>query len=126
MTDYIVIGADLENVADAIRDAGDTSSLLTWPDGFVTAIGNISGGGGGGGTDVSDTTTTAADALAGTYLHIADGTKVEGTMATKSGTDLTASAAKQQSAISSPQLLMVFGTTQNMSILPYIQNDKMQ
>lgn len=42
---YKVTGADLASVADAIRTKGGTSSPLEFPDGFVEAIGNISGGG---------------------------------------------------------------------------------
>ena len=45
--DYKVKGADLSSVADAIRTKGGTSASLSFPDGFVEAIGNISGGGGG-------------------------------------------------------------------------------
>lgn len=47
MAEYKVTGTDLENVADAIRTKGGTSAGLYFPDGFVTAIGNIPTGGGG-------------------------------------------------------------------------------
>lgn len=43
---YTVSDANLKSVADAIRTKGSTSEDLTFPDGFVEAIGNISGGGG--------------------------------------------------------------------------------
>lgn len=43
---FFTTRSDLESVADAIRIKGGTSSDLEYPDGFITAIGNISGGGG--------------------------------------------------------------------------------
>lgn len=43
---YKVSGNDLTAVADAIRTKGGTSSGLSFPDGFVSAIGNIPSGGG--------------------------------------------------------------------------------
>lgn len=42
---YKVSGTDLTSVADAIRTKGGTSESLSFPDGFVTAIGNIPTGG---------------------------------------------------------------------------------
>lgn len=45
MADYKVSDTNLTAVADAIRTKGGTSASLSFPDGFVTAIGNISGGG---------------------------------------------------------------------------------
>lgn len=45
MPNYIVSGDDLTAVADAIRSKGGTTSQLEFPNGFETAIGNISGGG---------------------------------------------------------------------------------
>ena len=47
MVDYIVKDTELTSVANSIRTAGGTSSLLTFPNGFINAINNISGGGGG-------------------------------------------------------------------------------
>ena len=44
--DYKVSGTDLTSVANAIRTKGGTSASLSFPDGFVTAIGNIETGGG--------------------------------------------------------------------------------
>ena len=44
---YKVTDTDLTTVANAIRTKGGTSASLSFPDGFATAIGNISGGGGG-------------------------------------------------------------------------------
>ena len=43
MTDYLTNGTDLTAVADAIREKGGTASALTWPTGYVDAIGAISG-----------------------------------------------------------------------------------
>ena len=45
MANYIVTDTELTSIADAIRTKGGTSASLTFPTGFVTAIGNISGGG---------------------------------------------------------------------------------
>lgn len=44
MAKYVVADSDLTSVADAIRTKGGTSADLSFPSGFVTAIGNISGG----------------------------------------------------------------------------------
>ena len=41
MADYLTNDTDLQAVADAIRDKGGTSVPLTYPDGFVAAIGAI-------------------------------------------------------------------------------------
>ena len=41
---YITTSDELTSVADAIRSKGGTSDKLAYPDGFVTAIGAISGG----------------------------------------------------------------------------------
>ena len=41
MSDYKVSGASLTSVANAIRTKGGTSADLSFPDGFVTAVGNI-------------------------------------------------------------------------------------
>ena len=46
MADYIVTSGELTSVANAIRIKGGTNSQLVFPNGFVSAIGNISGGGG--------------------------------------------------------------------------------
>lgn len=45
MAEYLTNTADLTAVADAIRAKGGTSDPLVYPDGFVTAIGNIQTGG---------------------------------------------------------------------------------
>lgn len=41
MADYLTNDTDLQAVADAIREKGGTSAPLTYPDGFVSAIGAI-------------------------------------------------------------------------------------
>ena len=46
MSNYIVDGADLTSVANAIRTKGGTSAQLAFPAGFVSAIGDIPTGGG--------------------------------------------------------------------------------
>lgn len=46
MSKYAIDDTSLTSVADAIREKGGTSSPLAFPQGFVDAIGNISGGGG--------------------------------------------------------------------------------
>lgn len=45
MSDYIVDSADLTSVANAIRTKGGTSAQLSFPTGFISAIGNIPTGG---------------------------------------------------------------------------------
>jgi hypothetical protein len=45
MANYVVSDASLTAIADAIREKGDTTDPLTFPDGFATAIGNIKTGG---------------------------------------------------------------------------------
>ena len=45
MSNYSVSGASLADIADAIRTKGGTSASLMFPDGFLTAIQNISTGG---------------------------------------------------------------------------------
>lgn len=47
--EYAVNQADLKAVADAIRNKGGTSEALTFPGGFVEAVGAIASGGSGGG-----------------------------------------------------------------------------
>lgn len=46
MSDFRVKGTDLTSIADAIRTKGSTSAEMTFPDGFISAIGNIPTGGG--------------------------------------------------------------------------------
>lgn len=44
MATYLVYDSDLTSVANAIRTKGGTSGTLTFPDEFISAIGNMSGG----------------------------------------------------------------------------------
>ena len=46
MADYIVKDTELTSVANAIRTAGGTNSLLSFPNGFISAVNNISGSSG--------------------------------------------------------------------------------
>lgn len=52
--EYLVNSVDLKAVADAIRTKGGTSDALTFPGGFVDAVGAIQAGGGGNGIVESD------------------------------------------------------------------------
>ncbi len=62
MADYIVKDTELTSVASAIRTAGGTNSLLSFPNGFISAVGNISGGS----SDFSTATVTVSMS-AGTF-----------------------------------------------------------
>lgn len=46
MADYLVTDTELSAVADAIREKGDTSAVLEWPNGYVSAVEDIETGGG--------------------------------------------------------------------------------
>lgn len=54
LVEYITTGAELTSIADAIRTKGGTSSPLSYPEGFISAINDISGSGGGGGDAFAD------------------------------------------------------------------------
>lgn len=58
MSDYIVKDTELTSVANAIRIKGGTNSQLVFPNGFVSAIGNISGGGGSSDFSTAEVTIT--------------------------------------------------------------------
>lgn len=62
MADYIVKDTELTSVANAIRTAGGTSSLLNFPNGFVSAVNNISGG---GSSDFSTAEVTVVNSING-------------------------------------------------------------
>lgn len=49
MSTFTVQSSSLYAVADSIRAKGGTSDMLSFPDGFISAIAAIDGGGGGGG-----------------------------------------------------------------------------
>lgn len=55
----------------------------------------IYGSGGGSGTDISDTTAQRQDVLPGKYFYLADGTRVEGSMATKAAATIIPSTTNQ-------------------------------
>lgn len=46
--EYLIQGASLTAVADAIREKGGTTSPLSFPAGMAEAVRNIQSGGGGG------------------------------------------------------------------------------
>ena len=46
MTEYLVQGASLTTVADAIREKGGTTAPLSFPAGMAKAVRNIQSGGG--------------------------------------------------------------------------------
>mgnify|MGYP006991641226 CR=1 FL=1 len=60
MADYLVTDTELVSIADAIRIKGGTSSPLTFPAGFVSAVSNIPSGGGSSYTLVTSSVVTAS------------------------------------------------------------------
>ena len=56
MINYLVSDSDLTSIANTIRTKGGTSGSLIFPNGFNTAINNISGGGGGGDFSTAEVT----------------------------------------------------------------------
>lgn len=69
MAEYKVVDAekldaDLSSVADAIRTKGGTSESLTFPQGFVGAVGAIESGGGGTEKSIVTVTTSANNTIA--------------------------------------------------------------
>ena len=72
---YIVTEEELTDVADAIRNQLESSEGLTFPNGFITGIGNISGG--GGGEDItSDFTFTDCTPVVACKFNLIRGTYV--------------------------------------------------
>lgn len=59
MSNYIVDGADLTDIAEAIRAKGGTSAQLQFPSGFVDAVEAIETGGGGASATGSFTVTSS-------------------------------------------------------------------
>lgn len=86
VVDADALDADVKSVADSIRAKGGTTDSLAWPDGFNTAIGEISTG-----VDTSGDTVTADKMLQGVTAHDASGTQVTGTIPTKSESDVALS-----------------------------------
>lgn len=84
--EYLTFKSELKSIADAIRTKGGTSSDLTYPSGFVSAIKAIFQG-----VDVSDTTATVNDVLKGKYFHTAAGYLSQGQISTKYAYDLSVS-----------------------------------
>ena len=68
MADYIVKDTELTSVANAIRTAGGTNSLLSFPNGFVSAVNNISGG--GGSSDLSIAKVTLIETATGLFSNV--------------------------------------------------------
>ena len=76
--EYAVNQADLQAVADAIREKGGTSDALSFPDGFVNAVGGIQAGTGASSLDqyirgeitelYSEAETIASNVFASSYL----------------------------------------------------------
>lgn len=58
MANYIVDGTELTSVANAIRTKGGTNSPLVFPNGFISAVNNISGGGGSSDFSTAEVTVT--------------------------------------------------------------------
>ena len=70
MSDYIVKDTELTSVANAIRIKGGTNSQLVFPNGFVSAIGNISGGGGSSDFSTAEVSVTIASGMILMMSHI--------------------------------------------------------
>lgn len=66
--EYLVQGASLTTVADAIRERGGTTAPLSFPDGMASAVRNIQSGG-----DLSSVDVYIADFTSSTDLTITAG-----------------------------------------------------
>ena len=84
MAEYLIQDTTLKSIADTIRSKTGSSSTMT-PSAMVTSINKLA--------DVSSDTVTAAKMLYGTTAHNSSGTKITGSIATKTSSDLTASGA---------------------------------
>ena len=69
MAEYLVQGASLTAVADAIRERGGTTAPLSFPAGMAEAVRNIQSGGG----DLSSIDVYIADFTSGTDLNVTAG-----------------------------------------------------
>lgn len=67
--EYLVQGASLTAVADAIRERGGTTAPLSFPAGMAEAVRNIQSGGG----DLSSIDVYIADFTSGTDLNVTAG-----------------------------------------------------
>ena len=67
MADYLVTDTELTAVADAIREKGDTSAALEWPNGYVSAVEDIETG---GGVEMATVTLTAVGDMMIAPAHI--------------------------------------------------------
>lgn len=90
MADYLTTDTELTSIANAIRTKGGTSANLTYPTGFVTAIGNIPTGTARTSSDleVSGATVTAP---AGLYASAASKSVASGTAGTPTASKGTVS-----------------------------------
>lgn len=68
--EYLVDGADMTTVADAIREKGGTTAPLSFPDGMAEAVRGIQSG---GGTDLAAVDVYIADFTDSTELSISAG-----------------------------------------------------
>ena len=69
MADYLVQGASLTAVADAIRERGGTTAPLSFPAGMAEAVRNIQSGGG----DLSSVDVYIADFTSSSDLNVTAG-----------------------------------------------------
>lgn len=66
--EYLVDGADMTTVADAIREKGGTTAPLSFPDGMAEAVRNIQSGG-----DLSSVDVYISDFTSNTDLTVTAG-----------------------------------------------------
>lgn len=85
LVDSSALDAKLTQVANAIRGKTGDSASLAFPSGFIDGIGEL--------TNVEDTTATAGDVLNTKYFYTAAGVKTQGSIASKSSSDLEVSGA---------------------------------